>query len=70
MTVFEVWPCAEGEISRHYLDKNKTINYSPSGCQLSLHLTSSYFSEQANFAWLFYGGKSFSKHAKDPEISF
>lgn len=25
MTVFEVWPCAEGEISRHYLDKNKTI---------------------------------------------
>ena len=25
MTVFGVWPSAEGEISRHYLDKNKTI---------------------------------------------
>ena len=28
----------------------------------------SFFSEQVNFTWLFYGGKSFSKHPKDPEI--
>ena len=66
MTVFEVWPSAEGEISRHYLDKNKTIP--PLAVNFLLHLTSSYFSEQVNFTWLFYGGKSFSKHAKDPAI--
>ena len=67
MTVFKEWPCAEGEISRYYLDKNETLR--PLAVNfLFTSLLPIFFSEQVNFTWLFYGGKSFSKHPKDPEI--